>query len=182
MNEDLGNPSRICFRSRVRIWVWRYSDCWDWRIGKVGSIRNYIPEDWMRKKFWQPKKTRFYSCHLAAEFSNVIRKRLRTPRTHSETGIHRKGERISTENLMSIGKSFDLKKTKDDEGISKGIFGLTQKLWKNLIYCHHVEPWSSTYVPKEESFLIYIDLSLLRRNSSEKKYTMRTGNWKSRNI
>ena len=38
-------------------------------------------------------------------FSKIIRKRLRIPRTQSETGIHRE-ERISAENLMAIGKSF----------------------------------------------------------------------------
>ena len=29
----------------------RYSDCWDWRSGRVRCIRN-ISEEWMRKKFW----------------------------------------------------------------------------------------------------------------------------------
>ena len=52
------------------------------------------------------------------------------------------------------------------------IFGLTQKLGKNFIYRHHIEPRSSTNVPKEESFLIY-KISIVERNSSEKKYTMR---------
>ena len=38
MNEDLVNPSRTCF---VRGWNLgrRYSDCWDWKIGKVGCFR-----------------------------------------------------------------------------------------------------------------------------------------------
>ena len=38
---------------------------------------------------------------------------------------------------------------------STSIFGLTQKLGVNFISRHHVEPRSSTYVPREESVLIY---------------------------
>ena len=44
-------------------------------------------------------------------FSKIIRRRLRIPRTHSETGIDRK-ERDSAENLEAIGKSFNLKNPK----------------------------------------------------------------------
>ena len=43
--------------------------------------------------------------------AKIIRKTLRFPRTHSETGIHRK-ERISTENLMATGQSSNRKKPK----------------------------------------------------------------------
>ena len=55
---------------------------------------------------------------------------------------------------MAIGKSFDLKEqnmTKESIRIS----GLTQKLGKNFIYRHRLEPRSSTDVPREESFLIH---------------------------
>ena len=54
---------------------------------------------------------------------------------------------------MAIGKSFNLKKQKMTKASIK-IFGLTQKPGKNFIYRHHIEPRSSTYVPREESFLI----------------------------
>ena len=40
-------------------------------------------------------------------FSKIIRKRLRSPRTHSEMGIHCK-ERISAENLKAIGKKLKM--------------------------------------------------------------------------
>ena len=90
-------------------------------------------------------------------------------------GIHR-AERISTENLMAIGKSFDLKKqkmTKETIRISR----LTQKLGKNVIYRHLFEPRSSTNVPREGSFYIY-KIYITERNSSEKRYTMRVENWR----
>ena len=53
-------------------------------------------------------------------FSKIITERLRVPRTHSGTGIHRE-ERISAENLKAIGKSFDPKNKR-----------VTQKLGKNF--------------------------------------------------
>ena len=55
---------------------------------------------------------------------------------------------------MAIGKSLNLKKQKMTKE-SIRIFGLTQKLGKNFIYRHHIEPRSSTNVPRKESFLIY---------------------------
>ena len=57
------------------------------------------------------------------------------------------------------------------------ISGLTQKLGKNFIHRHHIEPRSSTNVPREESFLIH-KIYIIERNSSEKKYTMREENWR----
>ena len=57
------------------------------------------------------------------------------------------------------------------------ISGLTQKLGKNFIYRHHIEPRSSTNAPREESFLIN-KIYFIERNSSEKKYTMREENWR----
>ena len=58
-------------------------------------------------------------------FSNIIRKRLRIPRTHSET----EGERISAENLKAIGKSFNLKKQKMTRKLRK-----TSGLFKETLF------------------------------------------------
>ena len=86
MNEDLENLSRTCF-VRERNLGRRYSDCWDWRIGQVRCLDN-------------PKRWRIYiSC--GRWFSKIITKRLRIPRTQSETGM----------------KSFDLKNKKMTEKI-----------------------------------------------------------------
>ena len=68
----------------------RYSDCWDWRVGKVRYIRNIVPEDWVWKKSWEPQKRWRIHISCGRWFSKIIRKRLRIPRTHSEAGIHRK--------------------------------------------------------------------------------------------
>ena len=67
----------------------RYSDCWDWRIGKVRCIRNISKKTEFERSPDNHKKWRIYiSC--GRWFSKIIRKRLRIPRTHSETGIQRK--------------------------------------------------------------------------------------------
>ena len=51
MNEDLGNPSRTCF-VRVGILGRSYSDFWDWRIRKVGCIRNISHKNECERKSW----------------------------------------------------------------------------------------------------------------------------------
>ena len=63
------------------------------------------------------------------------------------------GERISAENLMVIGKSFNLKKQKMTKE-SMRIFGLTQKLGKNFIHRHRIEPRSS--IARAEKRIILI--------------------------
>ena len=72
---------------------------------------------------------------------------------------------------MAIGKSFKLKKQKMTKG-SIRIFRLTQKLGKNFNYRHHIEPRSSTYVPREELFLI-TKSCIIERNSSDEKSSTR---------
>ena len=82
---------------------------------------------------------------------------------------------------MAIGKSFNLKKQKMTKESTR-ILGLTQKLGKNFIHRHHIEPRSSTYVPREESFLISQDLHYWTKLLREEK-TMREGGMeRSQNI
>ena len=50
------------------------------------------------------------------------------------------------------GEEVQLEETKDDEGINKD-FWAHAKLEKNFIYRHHIEPWSSNYVPTEDHSL-----------------------------
>ena len=146
---------------------------------KVGCIRNISQKTVCERSLDNPKKWRIcISC--GRWLSKIIRKRLRIPRTHCETGIHSEERESRTENLKAIGKSVKMKTQKMTKE-SIRIFGLTQKLGKNSIHRHHIEPGSSTYVPREESFLIY-QISLIERNSSEKKYTMREEDWRSQNI
>ena len=61
----------------------------------------------------------------------IVQQRIRIPRTHSETGIHRE-ERFSAENLMATGKSFDLKNQKMTQKLGK-IFGLHKDTSKIVI-------------------------------------------------
>ena len=118
----------------------------------------FIPEDWIRKKSWLPTK-RWRICFSCDRWiSNIIRKRLRIPRTRSEMGTHRK-ERISAENLKAIGKSFNLKVQKMTKE-SVRIFVLTQKPGKTFIVIK-LNREVQLHVPREESFpvpLTYIDV------------------------
>ena len=84
--------------------------------------QKHIPEDWMQKKSWYPRKTENLQF-LWQMVQQITRKRLRFPRNHSETWTYRKGEGISVENLNAIGKSFNLKKQKMTKK-HKRIFGL----------------------------------------------------------
>ena len=126
-----------------------------------------------------PKRCRIdISC--GRWFSKIIRKRLRIPQNPLWDGNPPWGERISAENVMAMEKSLtwrSKKMTKD----SIRVFGPTQKLGKNFIYRHHIKPRSSTYVPREESFLIST-IYIIEQNSSEKKYTMWAEDWRSQNI
>ena len=58
---------------------------------------------------------------------------------------------------MAIGKSFNLKKQKDDEEIHKDFWSIQG----HFIYRHHIELRVQFFVPREESFptpLKYIDV------------------------
>ena len=120
----------------------RYSDGWDWRIGKVGCIRHTSQKTECEKSPDNQKNGEF--VFPAA----VVQQKYQGSTERRE---------ISAENLMAIGKSFNLKKQKMTKE-SIRISGLTQKLGKNVMYRHHIEPRSSTNVPREESFLISQDL------------------------
>ena len=62
------------------------------------------------------------------------------PTTHSEMGVHQKGENFSGES-QGEREEFQLEETKDDEEIHKDFGG--QELEKIFIHRHHVEPRSS---------------------------------------
>ena len=123
-----------------------YSDCWYWRVGKVRCIRNISQKTECERSLDNPKRWRICISY-GRWFSKIIRKKLRIPRTHSETGINRK-ERISAENLMAIGKSFNLKRQKVTQKLGK-IFGLFKEIsCIVLILNRQVQ----LYVPRKESY------------------------------
>ena len=70
-------------------------------------------------------------------------------------------------------EEFQPEETKDDEGINEDFLGLRRSSEK-FIYRHHIEPRSSTYVPREESLCIS-KIYIIEWNSSEKKFSMREG-------
>ena len=122
--------------------------------------QQHIPEDWMRKKTPKMERLSGRDC----EFQEPTLRREYTVKI----------ERISAENLMARGKSFDLKKQKMTKE-SLRISGLTQKLGKNFINRHHIAPRSSTFLINK--------ILIIERNSSGKKYTVREEDLeKSQNI
>ena len=67
----------------------RHSDCWYWRIGKVGCIGNISQKTECKRSPDNPKRRRIcISC--GRWFSKIISERRRIPRIHTETGTHRK--------------------------------------------------------------------------------------------
>ena len=67
----------------------RFPDCRFRRIGKVGCIRNLSQKTECKRSPDNLQRRRIcISC--GRWFNNIITKRLRIPRTHSETGTHRK--------------------------------------------------------------------------------------------
>ena len=90
-------------------------------------------------------------------FSNIIRKRLRIPRTHSETGTHRKERDNLSGESQGDRKEFQSEETKNDAETQKDFWSIQG----DFIYRHHIEPRVQFYVPKKEPFPIplkYIDV------------------------
>ena len=78
MNEELENPSRTCFVRGGNLGR-RYSDCWDWRIGKVGCIRTIFQKTECERSPDNPKRLRLCISY-GRWFSKIIRKKLRNPK------------------------------------------------------------------------------------------------------
>ena len=94
-------------------------------LGRLDACENFPGRLNAKEVLITQKRWRIcFSC--GRWFSKIIRKRLRIPRTHSETGIHRE-ERVSAENLMAMGKSFNLKNQKMTLKLGK-TFGLFKKI------------------------------------------------------
>ena len=82
------------------------------------------------------------------------------------------GERISAENLTAREKSVDLKNKKMTEKIGNNL-GLFRET--SLMSSYWTE--SSTYVPREEPFVIS-KIYIIEWNTSEKNYTMWEEDWR----
>ena len=106
--------------------------------------------------------------------SKIIKEKLRIPRTHSETGIHRKERKNRNGEPQGDREEFQPKETKDDAEAQKDFWSHSGI---EFIYCHHTEPRSSTYVPREESIRIS-KIFNIERNSSEKTFSMRWEDWR----
>ena len=113
------------------------------------------------------RKMEIFSC--GRWLSKIIRRKLRIPRTHSETGIHRKERENLNGESHGDREEFQPEETKDDEGINKDLWVHAQarKEFHLLSSC-----WtkSSTYVPREESFLISQDIYCWTKLFREKIY------------
>ena len=131
----------------------RYSDHWHWRIRKevIDEVRNkyikiYFKKTECERSLDNPK--RWWICISCSRwFSKIIREKLRIPRTHSGTGIHREErENLSGELQGESGERerFQLEEAKDDEGINKDFwahaearkeFHLSSSCWTEKFHC-----------------------------------------------
>ena len=131
----------------------RYSDHWHWRIRKevIDEVRNkyikiYFKKTECERSLDNPK--RWWICISCSRwFSKIIREKLRIPRTHSGTGIHREErENLSGELQGESGEreGFQLEEAKDDEGINKDFwahaearkeFHLSSSCWTEKFHC-----------------------------------------------
>ena len=165
MKDDLVNPSGTCF---ARGWTLgrRYSDCWDWRFQKLDASE-ICPRRLNAKEALITQKDGECVFPVADGSAKLSGRdyEFQEPTLRRESTV--RWENLSGES-HGDREDFRPEETKDDEGINKVFFGLTQKLGKNFMYRHHLEPRSSTDVPREESFLIS-KICIFERNSSEKK-------------
>ena len=77
------------YLDRGEILEGRHSDCRYWRVGKVGCIRKLSQKTECKRSPDNPK--RWKNCDSYGRwFSNIVKEKLRIPRTHSEMGTHRK--------------------------------------------------------------------------------------------
>ena len=110
------------------------------------------------------KKTRIcISC--GRWFSNLIRERLRIPRTHSETGIHRKEEK--SQRRISRQYGFDLENKKMTKKL-----GNTWSIQGYFIFCHLFET-RVQLTCREKNHSLFHKIHIIERTSSEKKHTIR---------
>ena len=91
----------------------------------------------MQKKYWRRwgEKKNSYSHPNSRWYSQIVRKRPRTPRTHSKAGTT--GVKISVENFKAN---------------RKGLNRRSHDFWSiegDFIYRHHIEPRVHLHVPKE---------------------------------
>ena len=84
--------------------------------------QKHIPENWMRKKSWQPKKMEnlYFLWQMVQQNYQEETTNSKNPLWDGNPPL---GERISAENLTAIGKSFDLKNKKTTQKIGNN-FGL----------------------------------------------------------
>ena len=99
----------------------------------------------------------------------IIRKRLRMPRTRSETGDQES-------HVTAIGKSFDLKNKKKAQKIWNML-----GLFKDTSFIVIIMNREVQIACREKNHSLFHKTYTFERNSSEKKYTMRWEDWKSHN-
>ena len=121
------------------------------RIRKLGCIRN-LSQKTQRKRSPDTSIRRRICISCGRWFSKIIRERLRIPRTHTETGIHRKERESQRRISRRLGRvSTSMKQKMTQESIK------TSGLLKVIILNREF----NFFVPRDESFPIplkYVDV------------------------
>ena len=171
----LWNAGTICEMSKILLADGKSQnkDCWDWRIKKLDASEIY-PTRLNAKEVLITQKDGELEFPVADGSANLSGTdyEFQEPTLRWESTVRRA-------NL--IGEShgdreeFQPEETKHDKGIIKHFWAHAEAR-KNFISRHHIEPRSSTCVPRK-SFLIS-RIYIIERNSSVKKYTMRAEDWR----
>ena len=146
MNEDLGiflGHALFAGEFGKKIfWMLRF------KIWKVGCIRNIFQKIECERSHDNPRRWRiFISC--GRWFSQVIRKRLRIPRTHSETATNRKEREFQRKISRRLGRVSFWRKRRWRRRSER--FMVYSRIL-HLLSSYGTE--SSTYVLREESFFL----------------------------
>ena len=171
MNEDLGNLSRTCF-VRGRNLGRRYSDCQNWRIGKLDASDIYPRRLNAKEVLITHKDGEFVS--LVADGSATLSGRnyeFQEPTLRRESTVKR--ENLSGESLDGW-EEFRPEESEFDAEARKDFWSIQE----DFIYRHHIEPRVQFYVPREESFLISHDFYYTTKLLREEIYDPRRGAWR----
>ena len=170
----------------------RYSDCWCWRIGKVGCIRNTSQKIECERSPDNPQKIKklYFLWHM-------VQQNYQEETTNSKNplwdGNPPQGERISAENLMAIGKrvysrKFHLSSSYWSESSIKRAERRIIPYSTEVHWCHQVNwyrfrrstrktNWWLLECRRKQKSVRFVDgfhkIYIIERNSSERIYVVR---------
>ena len=133
--------------------------------------QKYVPEDWMRKKSWQPKKME--NLYFLWQ---MVQQNYQEETTNSKNplwdGNPPSGERISAENLVAIEKSFNLKNQKMTQKLGK-----TSGLFKEIAFIVNILNREFNYTCREKNHSLFHWSTLMSSGQLIRRSSRKTNRW-----